>query len=995
MKEEKLWPRPHLVDCVNSQINLVNDTQEPVVLKKHEKVCKVYPTSERLPDLSPQTPEFEMQKPRSKVPLKKLEPYSKLVTLNADNILTPTAEAQFKDLIGEYDDVFDPNISQYNGRSGPCSVDINIGPNQPPQHRGREANYCKGDRDELQRMCDELEAKGVLARPEKIGVKVEYISPSFLVKKASGGYRLVTDFTALAPYIKPVPAKLPDTDTTLRMIAPWKYLIKTDLIDAYFQLYLRHKARKYCGISTPYKGVRVYTTGVMGLPGVEVALEELTCIVLGDLVMRGCVAKLADDLYIGGSTEQELLENLKLVLHRLRENNLRLSARKTVIAPKSTVILGWVWSGGKLQASAHRISALASCPRPVSVSAMKSFIGSFRFLCRVLEGYAVLLAPLETYIAGKDPKCSIEWNSELESAFDKAQSSLQSNKAITLPIPSDVLWIVTDGSLSIPAIGATLYVVRDGTPKLGGFFSARLPIARVGWLACEVEGVAIASALHHYAPIIRQSLQRPHVLTDSKPCIQASEKFSRGEFSTSARLATFLNAVGTYRAIIGHVAGKANLVSDFASRSPVQCSTKSCEVCKFVSELCDSVVGSISIQDLLQGKVHVPFTNRAAWLDTQKECSDLEKVRFYLQQGTSPSRKQKRLKDVRRYMFANVLLARDGLLIVRTAEPLGYMVDRIVVPRSVCNGLLMALHIQCSHLSGYQLKKLASRYFFSLDMDEAITRVSEGCEMCAAMKKVPRSLVEQTSEKPPESIGFTFACDVVRREGQKIFILRETVTSNTTAQIVNNETAASLGDAVVSSVSKFRPSNSSAAIVRVDAASAFQSLFQKLDLSQHNISIDIGRFKNKNKNPVIDRAIQELIRELHILNPIGGPISAVTLDLAVAAMNSRIRATGLSAQELWTGRDQASGAQLDYDDKLVIQAQAERRDINHKYSEKAKAWGKPSLPRADISVGDLVYVYSDGNKISPRPDIWWWPLKVSGVTFVNYTRTCMPLDHTT
>ena len=151
VKEDKPWPRPHLVECIDNQICLVNDTEEPVVLKKHEKVCKVYQTSEQPQDSPFQSPEYNKTQPRSKIPLKKLEPYSTSVTLNADNILTPTAETQFRDLLLEYDDVFNPNISQYNGRSGRCSVDINIGHIQPPQRRGRVSQYCKGDMDELQR----------------------------------------------------------------------------------------------------------------------------------------------------------------------------------------------------------------------------------------------------------------------------------------------------------------------------------------------------------------------------------------------------------------------------------------------------------------------------------------------------------------------------------------------------------------------------------------------------------------------------------------------------------------------------------------------------------------------------------------------------------------------------------------------------------------------------------------------------------------------------
>ena len=44
----------------------------------------------------------------------------------------------------------------------------------------------------------------------------------------------------------------------------------------------------------------------MEMPGSETALEELMCRVLGDLLGKGVVAKLAEDLHCGGNTVDEL-----------------------------------------------------------------------------------------------------------------------------------------------------------------------------------------------------------------------------------------------------------------------------------------------------------------------------------------------------------------------------------------------------------------------------------------------------------------------------------------------------------------------------------------------------------------------------------------------------------------------------------------------------------------------------------------------------------------
>ena len=440
-----------------------------------------------------------------------------------------------------------------------------------------------------------------------------------------------------------------------------------------------------------------------------------------------------------------------------------------------------------------------------------------------------------------------------------------------------------------------------------------------------------------------------------------------GEFSTSARLCTFLNAVGNHNADVDHISGKANLISDFASRRPIECHNTSCEICKFVNELSESVVAGVTVSELEQGLIRLPFTNPTAWLETQRECPSLKHVKFCLQQGSSPSRKQKGVKEVRRYLTAKVMLANSGLIVVREVEPFKSSHDRIVVPQSVVVGLLTSLHLQCCHPTAYQMKRIFNRYFFALDTDKLIGQMTSSCHQCAAVKQIPHSLIIQSSDTPPHNVGQNFAADVIKRAKQKIFIMRETVTSYTVAEIIKNETAEAMNEAILKACCRLRPSEAAPAVIRVDPAPAHQSLFKGgKDLVQHNITLELGRTHNVNKNPVIDKAIQELIRELKVKFPQGGPLNSAALDFAVASLNSRLRSTGMSAHELWTQRDQVSGQQLCINDMEVIRAQNDRRKINHQYSEKTKARGQGPLPKAEIKVGDLVYIHSEGNKLNAR-----------------------------
>ena len=95
------------------------------------------------------------------------------------------------------------------------------------------------------------------------------------------------------------------------------------------------------------------------------------------------------------------------------------------------------------------------------------------------------MAPLDDFITGCQSSDKMSWTEASCSAFTIARKSLSTNKIITLPIPSDVLWIVTDGAVMHWGNSATLYVVQAVKAQLVGYFSANLCKQQVTWLPCE------------------------------------------------------------------------------------------------------------------------------------------------------------------------------------------------------------------------------------------------------------------------------------------------------------------------------------------------------------------------------------------------------------------------------------------------------------------------------------------------------------------------------
>lgn len=758
---------------------------------------------------------------------------------------------------------------------------------------------------------------------------------------------------------------MPDVDSTLRKIARWRYIIVTDLSQSFYQIPLAKNSMKYCGVATPFKGVRIYTRCAMGMPGSETALEELMCRVLGDLLQDGCVAKIADDLFCGGNSPEELLANWRNVLVALDKCDLRLSAKKTFISPVSTTILGWIWSQGSIRASPHRIATLSSCAPPKTIRDLRAFIGSYKMLSRVIKDSASLVAPLENITAGSQSSNTVVWSEILLASFHQAQKALSSNQSIVIPKPEDQLWIVTDGSVKMHGLGATLYALRDKKLLLAGFFSAKTRQHQVTWLPCEVEALSIASAIKHFSPYIIQSKVQTCALTDSKPCVQSFEKLCRGQFSSSPRVTTFLSTVSRYQISLRHLAGSSNLPSDFASRNAPPCDDPRCQICAFISQAEDSVVRPISVQDVLSGSIALPFTTRSAWLQTQQESPDLRRVHSHLKQGTRPSKKSTNIKDVKRYL--NVAsLSRDGLVIVKRDVPFCPSRECIVIPRSVINGLLSALHVKLNHPSRHQLKQVVCRYFHALDLDKALDQCSQSCHLCASLQKIPSRVIEQSSSEPPAAVGISFAADVIKRNRQLILVVRENASSFTTSCIIEDERRDSLRSGLLRLCLELCPLSGPHAVIRVDPAPGFASLVNDDQLRHHRISVEIGRTKNPNKNPVAEKCIAELSDEFLRICPEGGAVTPLTLAIATANLNTRVRARGLSAREIWYQRDQFTNSQISHSDLELIQQQHTQRLQNHPSSEKSKAPGGRIPPAPVLQVGDLIYIISDGSKTRAR-----------------------------
>ena len=950
------WPAPTISRVIQGRIRIPNLGTEPVLLSQSQPIANIRRV------LNEQISCPTSPGPIHAVDKDVLVDHSTQVTVDPDGQLTPEERNEFISINKKYSEVFNPVFGTYNDKSGAIRAHVTMGPVLPPPRKGKLPLYDQSKLKLLQEEADKLESLGVLAKPEDVEVEVLHVSPSFLIEKPSGEHRFVTAFTELGQYTRITPTVSRYCDEVVRKLASFKYMIKCDLTKSFYQIKVSKKSIPYLGTPTPFKGLRVYLRSAMGQPGSSEALEELISRVFGDFIEEGWFVHIHDDINICADTIIQLVINWSRVLQRFLENNLKLSAKKTVICPKETVILGWVWRSGTITCSPHKIAPLSLAEPPKTATAMRSFLGSFKAVARCIPKYASLSSPLEDCIKGLQGSQKVTWTEDTKLAFGKIQEALKSPCSLTIPRPADQLVMTVDASPLNNGIAATLFVVRNGKRLLSGFFSMKLRTHQMNWMPCEHEALAISAGINHFSPYIRESHQKTQVLSDSKPCVQAFQKLCKGMFSASAWISTFLTALSTHRVDLKHLSGKNNTTSDFASRHPQACNNNTCQICSFAEDLAESVVNAVNITDILSGTSTMPFLNKAAWKSVQHDCDTMRRLYAHLTQGTRPTKKMKNVKDLKRFLLV-ASVDDQGLLVVHKTDTFVQQRSLIIVPSSILPGLITAMHMYFAHASKCQLSKVFSRYFYGINSEAVIKNVVEACETCNALRKIPQEMFSQNSTPSPTHPGTLYSADVIRRSKQKILAVVDGYSGYTTATIVPDESHKTLRSGIIINTSLFRVKP---CIIRVDNAPGFAALKSDPTLESYGISLEYCRVKNINKNAVVDKCIQELQVELLKRNPVGGAVSSAELQAAVLTLNQRIRNRGLSAREILMQRDQHTGEQLNLNSEDMIEKQERKRAENHEPSARSKAKVKREPVKSKISVGDLVYLKMEGDKQKGR-----------------------------
>ena len=203
-ESDGIWLQASIKRAVGHSVRLTNTSTSPQIVKKHDHIGQF--TSVYSPECETEIPTSNQIKRSSP-----LDCFTSPIKVNPNNILDSKQTNEFKNLHDRFNTVFDPNFGVYNHAFGHFEAKVHMGSVQPPQRKGKLPFYHRERLSQLQDHIDELDHLGVLQDPHSADVSIEYLNPSFLVKKPQPPsskeekFRMVTAFGEVGKYCKSQP----------------------------------------------------------------------------------------------------------------------------------------------------------------------------------------------------------------------------------------------------------------------------------------------------------------------------------------------------------------------------------------------------------------------------------------------------------------------------------------------------------------------------------------------------------------------------------------------------------------------------------------------------------------------------------------------------------------------------------------------------------------------------------------------------------------------
>ena len=266
-----------------------------------------------------------------------------------------TAEVPKNNLIEEFAEVFRDELGVLKGIEATVAVNESA---IPRFHKARPVPFAL--KEKVERQLQQQVQEGELVPVDRS----DWATPIVVVHKKGGGIRICGDFkVSINPVLQSQTYLLPTPEEMVSALANGESYTKLDLARAYKQMKVKLECQPLLTINT-HRGLYRYTRLPFGITTAPSLWQRAMAQVLSGIPN---VAYYIDDILITGRTRAEHIENLRMVLRRLREYGLKLKHSKCEFFAKDLEFLGHRISPAGVKPIAARIASIRDAP-PLPIS---------------------------------------------------------------------------------------------------------------------------------------------------------------------------------------------------------------------------------------------------------------------------------------------------------------------------------------------------------------------------------------------------------------------------------------------------------------------------------------------------------------------------------------------------------------------------------------------------------------------------------------------------